>query len=502
MNTECPLHAAYHFDQFTLDLARGALLAPDGAEMPLRPKSFALLQFLLENAGRLLDRETIMQAIWPDVFVTDDSITQCVSEICRTLGGEAHCLLQTLPRRGYRFVAEVACIDLAVDDTREAVQTSCSIGTAPKPPLVSHSLPELDRGCLSLVVLPFTNECDEDWFADGVVEDLITAMAHSLPHGSRLIARGTSFALKGKIADPREAGREFGVRYALDGRVRRRGQRMCLVAELVDTATAGIVWTQEFDCQLADLALVQERITAQIANALRYEMASVAGEQAKRKTADEIVADDLVMQGLATFYQPRSRAQLEAARGLFEQAVAAGSRNIAGSVGLSMVHGYLALGMDTRHDQHLAKARMVLAQARGAAPNRTEVLFTEALLQRAGGEPEEACRTYERLLGYDRNNANAYIQLGVAHRYAGRPERLLPLLERAIHLSPLDPETALWFNYAAMAEFDLGRIDEGVNWARRAVNLIPTSSTSTSIPRQSSRERVGWTNHGLGLPPD
>ena len=86
MDAERPPRTAYRFDHFTLDLDRGALLAPDGAELPLRPKSFALLQFLVENAGRLLDRDAIMQAVWPDVVVTDDSITQCVGEIRRALG--------------------------------------------------------------------------------------------------------------------------------------------------------------------------------------------------------------------------------------------------------------------------------------------------------------------------------------------------------------------------------------------------------------------------------
>src|SRR3954462_14912680 len=99
---------AYYFDRFVLDLHRGALLALDGAELPLRPKSFALLQLFVENAGRLLDRDTIMRAVWPDVFVTDDSIIQCVRDIRRVFGDEAQGLLRTVPRRGYLFAAAVS----------------------------------------------------------------------------------------------------------------------------------------------------------------------------------------------------------------------------------------------------------------------------------------------------------------------------------------------------------------------------------------------------------
>src|SRR3954463_13880055 len=106
MDVETPPRVAYRFDRFTLDLDRGALLAFDGAELPLRPKSFALLQLFVENAGRLLDRDTIMGAVWPDVFVTDDSITQCVGDIRRALADEAQRLLRTIPRRGYLFAAQ------------------------------------------------------------------------------------------------------------------------------------------------------------------------------------------------------------------------------------------------------------------------------------------------------------------------------------------------------------------------------------------------------------
>ena len=105
MDAEALPRVACRFHHFTLDLARGALLASDGTELPLRPKSFALLQLLVESAGRLLDRDTIMRALWPDVFVTDDSITQCVGDIRRALGDEAQRLLRTVPRRGYLLAA-------------------------------------------------------------------------------------------------------------------------------------------------------------------------------------------------------------------------------------------------------------------------------------------------------------------------------------------------------------------------------------------------------------
>ena len=108
MDAERSPGTTYHFDRFVLSLAHGVLRSVDGTELPLRPKSFAPLRLFVENAGRLLDRDSIMSAIRPDVFVTDDSITQCVGDIRRALGEAAPRLLQTLPRRGYRFTGEVA----------------------------------------------------------------------------------------------------------------------------------------------------------------------------------------------------------------------------------------------------------------------------------------------------------------------------------------------------------------------------------------------------------
>src|SRR5690349_20066647 len=124
MGVESPPRLAYRFDRFTLDLARGALLAEDGTGLPMRPKSFALLRLLIENAGRLLDRDAIMAAVWPDVFVTDDSITQCVRDVRRALGDEAGRLLRTVPRRGYLLAARASASAAAGGESGREASTS------------------------------------------------------------------------------------------------------------------------------------------------------------------------------------------------------------------------------------------------------------------------------------------------------------------------------------------------------------------------------------------
>jgi DNA-binding winged helix-turn-helix (wHTH) protein len=180
MDPENPPSTVYHFDRFRLDLAGGALLTSEGQELPLRPKSFALLQLLVENAGRLLDRDTIMQAVWPDVFVTDDSITQCVRDIRRALGDEAQRLLRTVPRRGYRFLAEVSCAGPAKTEPRESLRPLP--GQPPRPLRLCRSSGRIGGGQASttcgkilprtraLMILPARNiVCHiRAWFRDSI----------------------------------------------------------------------------------------------------------------------------------------------------------------------------------------------------------------------------------------------------------------------------------------------------------------------------------------------
>ena len=167
MSHDFPSHPIYRFDRFTLDLARGALLTWDGAEVALRPKSFSLLCLLVEHAGRLLDRDTILQALWPGVFVSDDSIGQCVKDVRRALGEKAQHLVRTVPKRGYILEAPVSNV------------------AADPPPLAARP---------SIAVLAFTNmtgDPEQEFFADGIAEDISSALSKS--RSLFVISRSSSF---------------------------------------------------------------------------------------------------------------------------------------------------------------------------------------------------------------------------------------------------------------------------------------------------------------------
>jgi DNA-binding winged helix-turn-helix (wHTH) protein len=191
------------FGDVVLDVERALLRDSNGAEVALRPKSLDLLLQLARNPGRILSRDELFEAVWPDVTVTDDSIAQCVREVRRAIGDPDGRILRTIVKRGY-------CLDIEV-------QSPPPTG-APEP---VRSAPT-SEGRPSLVVLPFQSipyDPDTEWFADGIVEEI--TMALSRFRSLFVIARNSAFTFKGQAVDVRDVGQRLGVRYVLEGSVRR-----------------------------------------------------------------------------------------------------------------------------------------------------------------------------------------------------------------------------------------------------------------------------------------
>jgi TolB-like protein len=306
--------AIYHFNGFTLDLPRAALLDPAGAEVSLRPKSFALLRHLVDNAGRLINRDEIMQAVWPDVVVTDDSITQCMKEIRRAIGDGEQRLLRTLPRRGYLLSASVTRGDAGF--VVPPVQAASSMAAD------DDALPQPATGRPMVVVLPFENiggEPAELYFADGLTADLITDLTRfqSLHVVSPARSRGNGQALPPeREALPRAAG------YLLTGGVRRAGGRIRVTAQLESVTTGVILWANRFDRSLDDLFAVQDELAERIATVLAAHVDHEGLQRARRRPPASLDAYDLCLRGRELHGQGTEVATL-AAREMFARAIAA-----------------------------------------------------------------------------------------------------------------------------------------------------------------------------------
>src|SRR5262249_20626080 len=254
-----------------------ARLRLDGPAGPvaLRPKAFEVLRYLVENSGRVATKDEVMAAVWPGLTVTDESLTHCLSEIRGALGDKAQRMLRTAPRRGYGVEARVTA-SRAADPP-----------AMPEPPASTGS----DRP--SIAVLPFANitgDPAQAYFADGIVEDLITALSRF--RRLLVIARNSSFVYKGRAVDVRDVARELGVRYVLEGSVRRAGNRLRITGQLIDADTATHVWAERHDGEMEDVFELQDRITRSVVAAIEPRVLRAEIARATRKGTAKLDAYD------------------------------------------------------------------------------------------------------------------------------------------------------------------------------------------------------------------
>jgi TolB-like protein len=291
--------AIYRFDRFTLDLVRGMLLAEDGTELSLRPKSFALLHHFVANSGRLVDRDELMQVVWPGVFVSDDSIAQCITEIRRALGGDGQRLLRTIPRRGYRLA-----VPTSIESAPE-VRATPEDATTPGPaPLVAAILSDPPM----IAVLPFQNmsgDPDQEYFADGMVKEIITALSRI--RWLFVIARNSSFIYKGHAVDIKQVGRELGVRYVLEGSVRRSADQVRVTAQLIDASNGAHLWAEHFDGPLADVFELQDKIASSVAGIIEPALQDAETTRSADRPKRDLAAYDLYLRGYALALSSASR---------------------------------------------------------------------------------------------------------------------------------------------------------------------------------------------------
>lgn len=292
---------ALQFERFTLDRARGRLRADD-RDIELRPKSFDVLRYLVENADRLVAKDEIVKAVWPNVVVGDDSLTRCMSDVRLALGDADHRIIKTVPRRGYMFAAEVS--------TPAAATTALALPDRP-----------------SIAVLPFANRSgdgQQDYFADGISEDLITNLSKFA--GLFVIARHSAFRYRGTDLDVRQIGRELGVRYLLMGSVRRDAERVRITAQLVDAETTTQLRAEYYDRELTGIFAVQDEVAQKIVGTLIAHISRSEFERALAKPPEAFSAYDYWLRGndiMKSWQGDPSGEMLAAARSYYEHAIAA-----------------------------------------------------------------------------------------------------------------------------------------------------------------------------------
>jgi TolB-like protein/Tfp pilus assembly protein PilF len=420
-------------------------------------RALELLGVLIERHGALVSKDEITRAVWPETVVEDNNLTVQISALRRILDhgrAEGSCI-QTVAGRGYRFVATV---------TRRKAEAGPDAATVSE----GGALPPPR---LSIVVLPFTNlsnDPDQEYFADGITDDLTTDLSRI--SGSFVIARSTAFSYKGKAADARQIGRELGVRYVLEGSVRRSGRRVRVNTQLIDADTGAHLWAERFDRDTGSLFALQDEITSRIAVALDLELVDAEAD----RPADHPDALDYILRGRAALSKPPSRDNCAEAIGLFERALALDPCSVDAQIWLATALAdrvYDQITDSTPAD--VTRAEGLIGRALAASWRSPQAHFAKGRVLLAQGRPEEAIPELETAIAFNRNWALAMEALGVCKFLTGSTEEAIPLVERAIRLSPRDPCITRWYNIIGRVHLLQSRTAEAILWLEKALRAGP-----------------------------
>jgi len=451
------LFEEYAFDTDRRELHRGADV------VSVAPQVFDLLDYLIRNRERVVTKDDVINVIWNGRIVSDAALTTRLNAARTAIGdsGEEQRLIKTLPRKGFRFVGPV----------REA-QAAAVADNPVEPSKPTLTLPDKP----SIAVLPFANlssDPEQDYFADGMVEDIITALSRF--KALFVIARNSSFTYKGRAVDVKQVGRELGVRYVLEGSVRKAANRVRITGQLVDTATGAHLWADRFDGGLGDIFDLQDQVTESVVGAIAPAVEKAEIERAKRKPTESLDAYALYLRGLARLYQFASRQANDEALRLFNSAIeldpdfAAAYGRAAACYVIAKTNGWIS---DTTNE---------IAEVTRLAQRAVELGKDDAIALAASGwalayvvrDLEVGAALIDRALVLNSNLAEAWNFGGWVKNFLGEPEPAIERFARAMRLSPLDPRAIGMRAGTAHAQFFLGRYDEAASWAAMALQDNP-----------------------------
>ena len=322
---------------------------------------------------------------------------------------------------------------------------------------------------LSIVVLPFSNlsgDPSQDYFADGVTEDLTTDLSRLA--GSFVISRNTAFTFKGKAVDARQLGRELKVRYVLEGSVRRMGRTVRVNAQLVDAGTGGHLWAEQIDIDHGTLATSQDNfdIASRLAKTLSVELVNVEGRRAPQANPDAV---DLTMRGWSILNGGPGQDDVKRSVAVFEDALRIDPDNSQARVGLAQAFTLMHRNRwDPERDRILARADEAVTRAIALSPNYAHAHYVKAEVLALSRRFDAALATYDRAIALDPNHAAAYVSRGRALIAIGRAAEAMAPVEKAIRLSPRDPDLFIWYYVLCHAHTHLARDASAIEWCLKS----------------------------------
>jgi TolB-like protein/Flp pilus assembly protein TadD len=461
----------------------------------LRLKAFETLRTLVENAGRLVTKQELLDTVWPDATVEENNLNHNVSVLRKALGEKAsgRQFIETVPRVGYRFVAAVESLDvLAAPPSRSSGHDLTSIG-----------------------VLPFADMSparDQDYLCEGVAEEIITALTHV--GGLRVAARSASFRFRGPAVDVRAAGHELGVDALLEGSIRKADRRLRITVQLVEVADGCHRWSERFDRTLDDVFAIQDEIAEAVVASLRAGSLSQRERAALRRPATTSEAYEYYLRGRQSL--PRmSHPDLEHSRAMFTHAIELDAGYGPAWAGLATVHATLYEWFGAR-DEDLEAAEHASRRALELAPELAEAHTARGFALSLSRRYDEAEQEFEKAIAINPNSFDAYYyyarssfahgdvkrsadmfraaaevrqedfqspsllactlrMLGEAEEAVAASREAVKRAERILALNPVDARA---LSLGSLALFFHGEVERAMEWSRKSLELHPSDMST------------------------
>ena len=465
------------FDDYLLDPDRRELFrGPETVAMG--PQVFDLLVYLISNREHVVNRDQILDGVWGGRIVSESTLASHINAVRKAIGdsGQDQRLIRTVARKGFRFVGEVR-------------QTSAGNGAAaPEPAFANDAAKLVEKplalpGRPSIAVLPFVNLSGDplqDYFADGVVEDIIAALSRN--RWLFVIARNSSFTYKDKVVDVKQVGRELGVRYVLEGSVRKAANRMRITGQLIDAATGAHIWADRVEGTLENVFDLQDQMTESVVGAIAPQLERAEIERAVHKPTDSLDAYDYYLRGMASFHRA-TREAIDEALPCFYNAFER-DPEFAAAYGMAAwcIFWRKLNGWMTDRAQEMEEGARLARRAVELGKNDAVALTRGGhALGHFGGELNGCIALVDKALVLNPNLASAWF-LGAWQRIArGEPDVAIERFQHAMRLSPLDPEVVRMQAGMALAHMLAGRFDVASSWAEKAARELPSFGLARAI---------------------
>ena len=460
----------YTFDRFSLDADRRELRC-GGDLVAIEPQVFDVLQHLIAHRDRVVSNDDLVAEIWHGRIVSEATVSTRMNAVRRAIGdsGAQQRFIRTIARKGYRFVTDVE--EQGTSGPSRPAFSATEKADAPPAPLALPDKP-------SIAVLPFANisgDPEQEYFADGITEDITTALSQF--RWLFVIARNSSFVFKGRTVETKQIARQLGVRYLLEGSVRKAGNRLRITGQLIEASNGTHLWADRFDGALEDIFDLQDKVAVSVVGAITPKIEQIEIERAKHKPTENLDAYDYFLRGMAYLHQG-NKDSIDEALKHFRRAIAFDSE-------FASAYGMAAWCYDLRKwnswmsnpAQEVAEAAKLARQAVVLGKDDAVALCSAGFaLAHVVGDIEFGAVCIDRALVLNPNSATAWNIGGWLSACLGEPDVAIDRLARADRLNPTDifplfpTQSAL-----AWAHFVAGRYDEAYRSGKKGVQERPDS---------------------------